>query len=76
MCLRHWMLVPKDLQRAVWNAYRPGQCVDKDPSDEWHTAADAAIEAVAKIETDAKQRGGKWTQAWLFDPGKARKGNV
>lgn len=47
MCLRHWRLVPADLQRAVWNTYRPGQCNDKRPSPAWHAAARAAIQAVA-----------------------------
>jgi hypothetical protein len=51
MCLRHWRMVPKDLQRAVWAAYRPGQCdLDPAPSEAWHVAADAAILAVAKLE--------------------------
>lgn len=47
MCLRHWRMVPKDLQREVWRTYRVGQCDDKAPSEEWHAAADAAIVAVA-----------------------------
>ena len=50
MCLKHWRLVPYQLQRAVWRTYRPGQCDDMDPSAEWHTAADAAIKAVAERE--------------------------
>lgn len=50
MCARHWRLVPKVIQRAVWAAYRPGQCDDKRPSREWHRAADAAIGYVARAE--------------------------
>ena len=50
MCLRHWRMVPLNLQRAVWKTYRPGQCNDKRPSSEWHAAADAAIAAVAAKE--------------------------
>jgi hypothetical protein len=50
MCLRHWRMVPRELQRAVWAAYRVGQCGDKRPSSAWHAAADAAIDAVAKRE--------------------------
>lgn len=50
MCYRHWMLVPKKIQRAVWASYRPGQCDDKHPSESWHEAADAAIGYVAKLE--------------------------
>ena len=37
-------------QRAVWAAYRPGQCEDKRPSEAWHLAADAAIGYVARAE--------------------------
>ena len=50
MCLKHWRMVPKNVQRAVWSHYRPGQCDDKDPSEHWHTAADAAIGFVAVKE--------------------------
>jgi len=50
LCGRHWGLVPAKLQRAVWATYRRGQCDDKDPSEEWHEAADAAIAAVALQE--------------------------
>lgn len=50
MCLKHWRMVPKDLQRAVWRHYRRGQCDDKRPSQEWFAAADAAIQAVASKE--------------------------
>jgi len=42
MCKPHWRMVPKDLQNAVWDAYRIGQEVRKDPSREWQAAADAA----------------------------------
>lgn len=50
MCLAHWRKVPKDLQRAIWATYRPGQCDDRRPSDAWFAAADAAIAAVANAE--------------------------
>jgi hypothetical protein len=50
MCLRHWRMVPRGIQRAVWATYRVGQCDDKSPSESWHNAADAAIEAVAQKE--------------------------
>lgn len=50
MCLAHWRMVPGALQRAVWVAYREGQCDDKNPSAEWHVAADRAIAAVAREE--------------------------
>lgn len=47
MCRKHWFMVPPRLQEAVWRHYRPGQCDDKNPSREWHEAADAAIGYVA-----------------------------
>lgn len=50
MCLRHWKMVPRPLQLEVWKHYRPGQCDDKNPSEAWHKAADAAIAAVAAKE--------------------------
>jgi hypothetical protein len=50
MCRTHWYMVPHDLRSAVWAAYRPGQCDDMTPSEEWHRAADAAIGMVAAKE--------------------------
>ena len=50
MCLRHWRIVPRDIQRAVWSTYRGGQCDDMRPSTSWHEAADAAIGYVALQE--------------------------
>lgn len=50
MCLRHWRMVPADLQKQIWATYRRGQCDDKQPSEAWHQAADAAIGAVASRE--------------------------
>lgn len=50
MCRRHWYMVPQVVRNAVWRHYRDGQCDDKQPSDLWHQAADAAICAVAARE--------------------------
>lgn len=50
MCSRHWNMVPFDLQQQVWRTYRPGQCDDKQPSAEWHVAADKAIAHVHEKE--------------------------
>ncbi len=46
MCLRHWRMVPKKLQSAVWATYREGQEIDKDPSDAYMLAQRAAVWAV------------------------------
>ena len=35
MCLRHWRLVPSDVQRSIWAAYRKGQERDKQPSQDY-----------------------------------------
>ena len=50
MCIVHWRRVTKRIQRAVWATYRPGQCDDRNPSEAWHQAADAAIGYVARLE--------------------------
>lgn len=50
MCGRHWRMVPRALQRAVWATYRPGQENTKDPTPEYLDAAQAAIDAVARRE--------------------------
>lgn len=48
MCLRHWRMVPKALQADVWATYRPGQEIDKQPSEAYRLAQRAAIDAVAQ----------------------------
>lgn len=54
MCRYHWLMVPKKLQRAVWKHYRVGQCDDKNPSEAWFKAADAAIGHVFSKEYPAE----------------------
>ena len=50
MCARHWFAVPKHLRDRVWQTYRPGQEVTKDPSVEYCEAAAEAKLAVAAQE--------------------------
>jgi hypothetical protein len=50
MCKAHWMRVPMPIRRAVWGAYRRGQCDDMRPSRAWFEAANAAIGAVGLLE--------------------------
>lgn len=50
MCLRHWRMVPRDLQQAVWALYRPGQEIDKRPTMEYLEVMQEAIDAVAAKE--------------------------
>ncbi len=50
MCPRHWRRVHPTIQRLVYRHYREGQCDDMNPSEAWHTAADAAIGYVATLE--------------------------
>lgn len=50
MCYAHWIMVPPKLRRAVYDAYRDGQCDDKRVSDKWIKAADAAIGYVAALD--------------------------
>lgn len=47
MCKRHWFMVPKSIQRQVWNTYRPGQCDDWRPSQDYCDAAKSAVMYVA-----------------------------
>lgn len=56
MCLKHWRMVPKDVQRAVLEHYRQGQCEDKRPSQEWFVAAQTAIACVAAADKKPMSR--------------------
>lgn len=50
MCRKHWAMVPSAIRRDVWRYFDPAQCSDQPnrplPSESWHRAADAAIDAV------------------------------
>lgn len=54
MCRRHWSMVPRALQRAVWSTYQDGQENLADngprPSSAYLDAARGAVEAVATKE--------------------------
>jgi hypothetical protein len=50
MCRRHWRMVSKTLQAAVWRTYQPGQEVNKRVSDAYLQAAARAIIAVGEQE--------------------------
>lgn len=58
MCLRHWRMVPRDIQRRVWATYMR-------PSEAWHQAADAAIAAVAAKEC-ATPKQDRWREAMSY----------
>lgn len=68
MCGPHWRAVPKRLQLDVWRHYRPGQCDDKQPSQAWLDAAQAAIEHVARADG--------WTPRAAPAPAQAAEGPV
>lgn len=46
MCAKHWRMVPRDLQMAVYREYVPGQEITKTPTQAYLAAAAAAINAV------------------------------
>lgn len=50
MCLKHWRMVPRDLQKEVWRNYTPGQEITKSPTAEYLLIAKQAVEHVAIIE--------------------------
>lgn len=38
-CRAHWFSLPKSIRDRIWRAYRPGQEVDMQPSEEYLSAA-------------------------------------
>lgn len=42
-CRNHWFTLPSSLRKDLWNAYRPGQEIDMNPSREY-------LEAVRQIK--------------------------
>jgi hypothetical protein len=57
MCTKHWRLVPRRPQAAVWRHYNPGQEKgEADVSAEYLRVADEAIQAVAEAEGKSTPR--------------------
>lgn len=38
-CKAHWFMLPRSLRAEVWAAYRPGQEIDKRPSEKYIAVA-------------------------------------
>lgn len=43
MCRKHWRMVPRKLQLLVWSTYRPGQEIDKEPTEAYLLVQRAAV---------------------------------
>ena len=41
-CKKHWFKLPREIQRALWANYRPGQEIDGKPSDAYLRVAHEA----------------------------------
>lgn len=52
MCLRHWRMVPREIQDRIWKHYKRGQTLAT-AAPEWTSAAKDAIRAVAEAEKGA-----------------------
>jgi hypothetical protein len=50
MCRSHWFSLPAQLRKAIYRAYRHGQCDDLNPSKEYCETAQACILYIAKKE--------------------------
>lgn len=47
-CLRHWKMLPLELQRKIWRAFRPGQEESKTPSCAYVEVAREVQDWIAK----------------------------
>lgn len=50
MCYKHWKMVPRAVQQAIWAEYVPGQEITKTPSNEYLNVVTRAIALVAAKE--------------------------
>lgn len=51
-CKRHWYMLPAPLRAKIWQTYRPGQEITKDPSPEYTKVAKAVQEWIRKEYPD------------------------
>lgn len=47
MCSPHWFTLEERLRQAIWREYRPGQEIDKDPSNRYLAVQQYAIGSLA-----------------------------
>ena len=52
-CKAHWFQLPKDLRDLIWDTYRPGQEVTKNPSPAYVAAAQKVQQWIADYEGHA-----------------------
>ena len=67
MCLAHWKMVPRKIQREIWAAYVPGQEIRKDPTRAYLDVMERAIDAVFTREYPGEVN--LTRKAARFDPG-------
>ena len=51
MCKKHWFMLPYSLRSQVWDAYRPGQEITKDPSSDYLNVTQEAINYIKDKES-------------------------
>jgi len=56
MCRRHWRMLPKAMQAAIWDEYEPGQEDRMDPSEEYLNVATRAVRWLAVKEGKREAR--------------------
>lgn len=49
-CRTHWFTLPKSIRDKIWATYRPGQEIDKNPSDEYMEAFEEAYNWATEYE--------------------------
>lgn len=55
-CRAHWFALPSHLRSRIWDAYRPGQEIDKRPSEAYLAAAREVQEWIATREVVKPQK--------------------
>ena len=55
-CRKHWFTLPAKLRARIWKHYRPGQEDDKQPSNEYISAARDVRNWCLKYEAARKER--------------------
>lgn len=56
MCLKHWRMVPRNLQRLVWRHYQPGQeNFEVQPTEEYFRVTKEAQRVVLSKEASGEK---------------------
>jgi hypothetical protein len=65
-CTRHWFALPKNIRTRIWQTYRPGQEISKEPSEPYIKATQAARDWIETEQAMTTLREQLESHSWWY----------